>query len=368
METQIEEKNPNVIALDEEVKTGDKDSTVDSAFQDLRKRVLKASGIAEVCLERLRLLTESYKETEAEPMMIRRAKSFRRILTEIPVTIENWQKVVGNYASHPLMTSIYPEYTAAWILEEMDELATREGDKFILTESDKKYWKETIPYWQGKTVEDAVDNMVPDSVRAAEKNALISSAIKNEGIGQFLPDYEIVLHKGINGVIEDLRKAKENSDPTQGDYLKRTLFYDAALICCEAVIDYSQRFSNHAGDLAGREKDQARRDELLRISEICESVPANPAGTFLEALQSFWFTHLLMYVEAGGQGITMGRFDQYMYPYYKKDLNSGRLTRETAKEWLKSCWVNLNQLLTFYPKKTAMIGNSWIKVTPVRGI
>jgi formate C-acetyltransferase len=335
MEMQIEEKKPTVTASNDAVETGDEDSMNESAFQDLRKRVLKASGIAEVCMHRLRLLTESYKETEAEPMMIRRAKAFRKILTEIPVTIENWQKVVGNYAGKPLKTSIYPEYTAAWILDEMEDLAIREGDKFILTEADKIFLKETIPYWQGKTVEDAVDNMVPDSVREAEKNALISSAIKNEGIGQFLPDYEIVLHKGINGVIADLIKAKDNSDPTQGDYLKRTLFYDAALICCKAVIDHSQRFSKHAGELAGAETDEVRRNELLRISQICESVPANPAGTFLEALQSFWFTHLLMYVEAGGQGITMGRFDQYMYPYYKKDLESGRLTRETAKEWLK---------------------------------
>ena len=150
-----------------------------STCQDMRTDILEKMRMPEVCMERLCLMTESYKETETEPMIIRRAKAFRKILTEIPVTIERWQKLVGNYASKPFKTSIYPEYTAAFILEELDSFETREGDKFFISDENKKLLKKIIPYWIGKTVEDAIDNMIPDSVKTAERNSLFSCAIKN---------------------------------------------------------------------------------------------------------------------------------------------------------------------------------------------
>ena len=323
-------------------------------FGDLRAEVMKKLTMPEVSVDRCRLVTQSYKETEGQPMIIRRAKAFHKVLSEIGLTIEPWQLVVGNFATAPFETSIYPEYAAAWILDEMEQLATRRGDKFLVSEDAKGELVEIIPYWAGKTVEEAVNNMLPGSVRTAEMESLISSAVKNEGIGQFLPDYEKVLRTGFRGIAKRIAEAKEKSDPTRGDYLKRTLFYDAALICCDAVRIYAQRYAALAKDLASKAKSQRKKD-LLKIAEICERVPEHPARSFLEALQSFWFTHILMSVASAGQGITVGRFDQYMYPYYTEDLDDGGLTREEAKRWLKSCWVNFNQILTFYPEKTALI-------------
>lgn len=324
-------------------------------IEDLRVEVLNKLRMPEVCVERCRILTESYKETEGEPMIIRRAKAFHKILNELPITIQRWQLVAGNFASEPFKTSVYPEYTAGWILEEMDDLATRGGDKFILSETDKGVLKEIIPYWRGKTVEEMVNNLVPESVKRAEKGSLIASSLKSAGIGQFLPNFQKILQKGFNGIIEDIKRKQEALDPTKEDYLKRRLFYKACLICCEAVINHAWRYSELAKELGKKENEEKRRDDLLKISEICEKVPANPAESFLEALQSFWLTHILMSVSAAGQGITVGRFDQFMYPYYKQDIENGILTREEAKEWLRSCWVNFNQVLTFYPKKTAYL-------------
>ena len=337
------------------LKIVDIDVKQSSTCQDMRLDILEKMRMPEVCMERLCLMTESYKETETEPMIIRRAKAFRKILTEIPVTIERWQKLVGNYASKPFKTSIYPEYTAAFILEELDSFETREGDKFFISDENKKRLKKIIPYWIGKTVEDAIDNMIPDSVKTAERNSLFSCAIKNEGIGQFLPDYEIVLNKGMLGIIEDYEKAKENADPQKGDYLQRMHFYDAVLISCKAVLTYAERFAKRAASMAEKEEDATRKEELNHIANVCQKVPANPATTFLEALQTFWFMHVLMYVEAGGQGISIGRFDQFMYPYYKQDIDSGLLTRESAKDWLRDLWFNLNQMITFFCEETALI-------------
>lgn len=324
-------------------------------IENLRAEVLNKLRMPEVCVERCRIITESYKETEGEPMIIRRAKAFHQILNEIPIAIEGWQLVVGNFASEPFKTAVYPEYTAGWLLEEMDELETRGGDKFILSEPDKKVLKEIIPYWKGKTVEELVNNMVPDSVKRAENSSLIASSLKSAGIGQFLPNFQKVLQKGFNGIIEAISRKKEALDSTRGDYLKHSLFYEAGLICCDAVMDHSQRFSKLAKDLSENEKDDERRNELLKIAEICEKVPANPAESFFEALQSFWFTHILMSISAAGQAITVGRLDQFMYPYYRQDIEGGSLTREEVKRWLRSCWINFNQIITFYPKKTAYL-------------
>jgi formate C-acetyltransferase len=370
MEIQTEKLKSTSVIPDGTQRADDIDANQESTYQDVRMEILEKMQMPEVCVERLRLITESYKETEAEPMIIRRAKAFHKILTEIPLTIDRWQKLVGNYASKPLMTSIYPEYTAAFILEEMDRFATREGDRFFISDENKKILKEITPYWIGKTVEDAVNNMTPESVKTAERNSLISSAVKNEGIGQFLPDYEIVLTKGIQGIIEDLEDAKENADTQKGDYLQRMLFYDAVLISCKAVLAYAKRFAELAASMAEKEEDATRKAELKHIASVCQIMPANPATSFPEALQSFWFMHILMYVEAGGTGITMGRFDQYMYPYYKRDINSGQLTPESAKDWLRNLWFNLNQTLTFYPEKTAQIwaGNPFAQQPELGGV
>ncbi|MCX6262633.1 MAG: formate C-acetyltransferase/glycerol dehydratase family glycyl radical enzyme [Bacteroidia bacterium] len=322
-------------------------------LDQLRKKVLSKLRMPEVCVERIKLITESYKETEGQPMIIRRAKAFRKILNEIPITIENWQLIVGNFASEPFKTSIYPEYAADWILEEIDTLSTRPGDKFILSEENKKILSKIIPYWKGKTVEELTNNITPETVKNAERNYLIASPLKNAGLGQFLPNFKKILQKGFMGIKEEGLKRKEHLDTKDKDFIRQSLFYEAALICCEAVVEYARRHSRLAKELAVKEQNEYRRNDLLKISEICEKVPAQPAKTFLEALQSFWLTHILASISAAGQGITVGRLDQFMYPYYKKDIDDRKLTREEAKRWLTSCWINFNQILTFYRKKTA---------------
>lgn len=322
---------------------------------DLRTEILLKLRMPEVCSDRCRIITKSYKETEGEPMIIRRAKAFRKILSEMPITIQDWQLVVGNFASEPFKTSVYPEYTAGWILEEMDDLATRGGDKFKVSKAVKQVLKENIPYWKGKTVEEMINNMIPESVKNAEKASLIASSLKSAGIGQILPHYTKVLEKGFNGIIEDIKGMQATLDATAVDYFERSQFYNACLICCDAVLNHARRFSELAHRLAENETNEQRRGDLLKIAEICAKVPANPANSFLEALQSFWLTHILLSVSAAGQAITVGRFDQFMYPYYIQDIEEGNLSREEAKRWLSSCWLNFNQVLTFYPKKTAYL-------------
>ncbi len=294
---------------------------------------------------RARLLTESYKETESEPIITRRAKAFAHILRNIPIVIREEELIVGSSTLAPRSCQTYPEFSFQWLEDELDTVETRSADPFYIAEETKAELREIHKYWKGKTTSElALSYMAPEAIRAIDHNIFTPGNYFYNGVGHVTVKYEEVLAIGYEGIMEKAQKELENCSVGDGDYAERSHFLNAVILSCQAVMEYAQRYSVLAREMAEQCSDAARREELLEISRNCSRVPAKGAETFYEACQSFWFVQQLIQLESSGHSISPGRFDQYMYPYYKKDIERGAITREFAQELMDCIWVKLNDL------------------------
>ncbi len=294
---------------------------------------------------RARLITESYKETENEPMIMRRAKAFAHILENIPIIIRDEELVVGSSTIAPRGCQTYPEFSYEWLEAEFDTVATRSADPFYISEEAKREIKEADCYWKGKTTSElATAYMEPETLIAMEHNVFTPGNYFYNGVGHVTVQYEKVLAIGYEGIREEAEKLLSECDFGDGNYARKARFLQAVIISCDAVIAYANRYALLAKELASKCKDAARREELLQISANCSKVPAKGAETFYEACQSFWFVQQLLQLESSGHSISPGRFDQYMYPYYEADRKKGTLSKEFAQELIDCIWVKLNDL------------------------
>ncbi len=291
------------------------------------------------------LLTESYRATEGEPIITRRAKAFAHILKNIPITIRPLELVVGSSTVRPRSCQVFPEYSYEWLEEEFDTLATREADPFYISEDTKAKLHEAYKYWKGKTTcELATSYMTDEALLAIKHNIFTVGNYFYNGIGHVSVDYGKVLKIGYKGIIAEAKEQLAKFDPWDPEYPKKSHFLNAVIISCEAAITYANRYAELAMQEAQKCSNPTRKAELLVIAENCKNVPANGAKSFYEACQSFWFVQQLIQIESSGHSISPGRFDQYMYPYFKKDLESGKITPEFAQELIDCIWVKLNDL------------------------
>lgn len=294
---------------------------------------------------RARLLTESYKATENEPIITRRAKAFAHILRHIPIIIREDELIVGSSTLAPRGCQTYPEFSYQWLEDELDTVETRSADPFYIAEETKEELREVHKYWKGKTTSElALSYMAPEAVRAIEHNIFTPGNYFYNGVGHVTVKYEEVLAVGYEGIIKKAEQELSECNVGDGDYAERSHFLQAVILSCQAVIEYARRYSALAQEMAERCTDAARKEELLRIAENCSRVPAKGAQNFYEACQSFWFVQQLIQLESSGHSISPGRFDQYMYPYYKKDMENGNISREFAQELMDCIWVKLNDL------------------------
>ena len=299
----------------------------------------------EIEVDRAVLLTESYKRTEGMPTVRRRALAFKHILENIPITIRRGELIVGSATKSPRSCQLFPEYSYEWLEAELDTVATRKADPFYISEENKAVLREIYPYWKGKTTSElALSYMAPETVRAIEHNIFTPGNYFYNGIGHFTVDYGKILQIGYKGLIKETKEELARTNVYDADYSKKSEFLNAVIISCEAVIAYAKRYAELALQEAERCTDKIRRQELMAIAQNCANVPENPAQNFMEACQSFWFIQMLIQIESSGHSISPGRFDQYMYPYYKKDIESGLITREFAQELMDCIWVKLNDL------------------------
>ena len=294
---------------------------------------------------RAKLLTESYKATENEPIITRRAKAFAHILRHIPIIIRDDELIVGSSTLAPRGCQTYPEFSYQWLEDELDTVETRSADPFYIAEETKEELREVHKYWKGKTTSElALSYMAPEAVRAIEHNIFTPGNYFYNGVGHVTVKYEEVLAVGYEGIIKKAEQELSECNVGDGDYAERSHFLQAVILSCQAVIEYARRYSALAQKMAERCTDAARKEELLRIAENCSRVPAKGAQNFYEACQSFWFVQQLIQLESSGHSISPGRFDQYMYPYYKKDMENGNISREFAQELMDCIWVKLNDL------------------------
>ena len=298
----------------------------------------------EIEAERAVLLTESYRETEGQPIVLRRAKAFAHILDGLPITIRPLELIVGSNTKSPRSCQVFPEYSYSWLEDEFDTVATRSADPFYISEETKATLRKVYPYWKGKTTSElATSYMAPEAKAAIDHNMFTPGNYFYNGIGHLTVDYAKVLKIGYKGIVKEAKAALESLSVADGDYAKRHQFLEAVIISCEAVCRYAARYATLAREEAEKAA-EPRKTELLKIAENCDRVPANGATSFWEACQSFWFVQMLLQTESSGHSISPGRFDQYMYPYYKEDLEKGTITREFAQELIDCIWVKLNDL------------------------
>ncbi|MFR3874678.1 MAG: glycyl radical protein [Lachnospiraceae bacterium] len=294
---------------------------------------------------RAKLITESYKETEGEPIITRRAKAFAHILHNIPIIIRDNELIVGSSTIAPRGCQTFPEFSYEWLEAELDTVATRTADPFEIAEETKAELKEADKYWKGKTTSElATSYMAPEAIKAIEHNIFTPGNYFYNGVGHVTVKYWEVLETGFEGIMEKAQKELDGCSVGDGNYARKSHFLEAVILSCKAVIDYAGRYAKLAQEMAAQTSDPVRKQELFVIAENCSRVPAKGAQNFYEACQSFWFVQQLLQMESSGHSISPGRFDQYMYPYYKKDMEAGTITRECAQELMDCIWVKLNDL------------------------
>jgi len=325
-------------------------ATMSPRVVELRENLLNT--MASVCLERARLVTEAYQKYAHLPVVLRRAHALAHVLEQMTIYIQPGEIVVGNQASKPRAAPIFPEYSSDWIALEIDEFSKRPADQFsINAEVKRELLEDILPYWQGKTLYDRARATIPEDVwQAQEIGAIAGRGNITSGDGHIIVDIPRVLTEGLEGVIARTRQALENLDAAQSmDQLKTKAFLEGAVISCQAAIRFAQRYAEKAEELARTTDDAGWQADLLQVAETCRQVPGKPARTFHEAVQSAWFIHLITQIESNGHSFSMGRFDQYTYPFFKADMQAGRTTRERALELMEQLWLKLFSVIKIRP-------------------
>ena len=309
----------------------------------------------EICPERAVLLTASWQKTRGQPIPIRRARGFAQILKNMSIYIRPGELIVGNLAGKPRAAPIFPEYAVGWVKAELDDFSDRPIDRFDVTADARSALLDVCDFWRGETyherVEWLIQNSLPENMRSAfdVSGSCLNEVVGNvgkvtTGDGHVIANYERVLQTGLLGPIQEAREHLRRLDMTIPKSINKRLFYESIIISLQAAIDFSHRFADLANRLAEDEKDEQRRAELRKIAQVCQRVPAKPAGDFWEALQSYWFVHLLIHIESNGHSISPGRFDQYLYPFYVRDVAANRLNRQQALQLVECFWIKCNEL------------------------
>ena len=252
-------------------------------------------------------------------------------------------------AKNAKSSPVFPEYSAQWILEELDgkpyRWEDRPGDKFYILPEDEKIVRECAEYWNGKTLYDYVRKNLPKEVNDAwDAGVTDETWVCAAGLGNEIVDYKMVVEKGLEDVLTRIQEKKDSIDILDPDALKQLHFLEAAKLGNEAVLNYSNRLADKCEEEAGKTDDPEYKKELMELAEICRYVPLHPARTFQEAVQSIFMVLLAVHMESNGHAISLGRFDQYVYPLYKKDIEEGRITKEKALEIIECFFIKCNEL------------------------
>ena len=294
-----------------------------------------------ICPERALLITASYRETEGRSYVIRKAEALKRILENMSIFIEPDQLIVGNQAGRTRAAPVFPEYSFQWVIDELDRFARRTGDVFEIGEDTKDKLRGIRDYWKGRTHQEEVyANMSETNMLAQKQNVLHRGGISMSGDGHIIPHHEKVLARGLRAIQAEARErlADAGATPEQRD------FYEGVVIAMEAAIGFARRFAALAKETAAAEEDPRRKAELERIAEINARIFEGPAASFHEALQVVYYCHLIMMIESNGHSFSFGLFDRFMDPYYRADLEAGRLSPDEALELIALFFVKLNSL------------------------
>lgn len=299
----------------------------------------------EISLERARLYTRSYRKTEGEPVIIRRAKATAKVLAEVKISIREGEIIAGNRTIKPRSGIASPEMDPYWIYEELDTLSSRPQDQFFISDEDKEiYRQELYPYWAGHSLKDFINARLAREDEETQAIEIVKLNQTDKGQGHIIMSYLEPLHDGLGYILQSVQEELRG----QPDHL----FYQAALITLEATTQHILRYAKLAKEMATREQDKVRCSELLEMSRVCQKVAFAKPETFYEAVQLFWFINLAAQYESNASSISPGRFDQYMVPFYQRDKANG-VDLEFCKDILRSLWLKMNDVVLLRSEDSA---------------
>ena len=309
----------------------------------------------EMCCERALIYTDVYQEYRSLPLIIRRGMALKETLRKLPIFIEDTELIVGHPASKPRSAEVFPDVNIK-IMEEIDVFPIREHNRLKVQPAVKEKLMRIWPFWKGNTITDFLNALRPDEVRTACAYGLLSNPHEWSGFGHVCIEYEQMLSEGVDGMlrrIDALEKGLSLTDPHFGD---KSAFYKAGRYICEGLLIFAGRYRDLALAMAKKETREARKAELLGIADVLSRVPRFPAESFREAMQSFWFAQLIPQIESNGFSISPGRFDTYMWPYLKKDLDEKKLTIAEAQELTDLLFLKFAEILRVDSRVAAEIG------------
>ena len=303
-----------------------------------------------ICTERAKIITWSYREHAAYGTIMKRAYALSDILSKMSLSLKDDDLLMGFQSALLRAAPIFPEYSMDWIINELDELEKRPGDRFDITEQQKAELRELYSFWKGNTVEDRAWTLLSGLSLTFERVGIIRAWNNMTcGDGHIALNFEKILELGIIGYKKSVREALDKLDVTRYHDLRKSEFLEAVDIVLDAIVLFAHRHAELAEKSAYNTDDPVRKAELLEMARICCRVPEYPATTFHEAIQCVWFLHLIIQIESNGHSVSLGRLDQYLYPYFEKDLKSGFLTEEKACELLENLWIKLYSINKIRP-------------------
>ncbi|WP_447884188.1 formate C-acetyltransferase [Serratia fonticola] len=295
------------------------------------------SAPREISLERALLYTASHRQTEGEPTIIRRAKATAYILDHVAITLREDELIAGNRTVKPRAGIVSPEMDPYWLLKELDAFPTRPQDRFAISEADKQVYREQLyPYWEKRSMKDFINGQMSEEVKTATQTQIFSVNQTDKGQGHIIIDYPRLLNNGLDSLLAELQShAQQQPD---------NAFYAAALLLLQASQRHILRYASLARQMAEQCSDETRRAELLRIAEISSHNAHHKPQDFYQACQLFWYMNIILQYESNASSLSLGRFDQYMLPFYQASLNQGQ-DPAFLKELLESLWVKCNDIV-----------------------
>ncbi len=328
-----------------------------------RLQLLKDAYLAakpSITIDRALAYTEVFEENPDLPRNVQRAKGFRRACETVPMLIQNHELIVGHPCGKPRAGAFSPDVAWQWLSEELDTIGTRPQDPYFISEEDKQIMREQLfPFWEGKSLAEECEKVFREENEELWEfgaEACISDLTYHitSGGGDTSPGYDIILFKkGINGLKAEAEAHLAELSPDKKENKDRNAFYQAAIETCEGILTYAARLSAHAWELSEKEQDPKRKMELETIVKVNARVPANPPETFREALQSIWTIQSLFLMEENQCSTSLGRIDQYVYPCYAADKESGRMDDAQALELMGCFIIKCSEIIWYTPGATA---------------
>ena len=311
----------------------------------------------QISCERAAIWTQSYRKTAGKPVCIRSAQAFYDCCAQLGVHIFDGELIVGAIGEYRKCGILTPEFSWQWVDREMDHFADRPQDPYIITDEQRKFVREEIfPYWKGRSLEEAFLTRLPEDTRkiGVDTGVIDSDSKWRQAVGEVTPDYQDVLFKkGFGGIIKEVEEHLAALDETRPEDEEKREFYQSVLLTSRGIICYANRYAQEAERLADQEPDAARAAELRTIAANCRYVPENPPRSFYEAMQFLWFVQIGGILSENPLSLNPGRFDQYMNPYYEKDIAAGAITPDFAQELVDALWLKYSEWVWTISANTA---------------